>query len=51
MNDGKQLIANYKTIAITNIISKFVEKCIKCRLVNFLENKKLLILFNMDFRE
>lgn len=38
----KQELGNYRPIALTNSVSKIIEKCIKTRLINFLDKHRII---------
>ena len=48
---SKKLMNNYRPIALNSNVSKIIEKCIKLRLMNFAESKKLISPDQFGFRE
>ena len=49
-SDDKKLCDNYRPISLTSNIAKILEKCIKSRLVKFLENNSLISKNQYGFR-
>lgn len=50
-SNEKNLMNNYRPIALTSTISKILEKCIKVRLLHFLESNNILSKNQYGFRE